>query len=394
MRSAGIPCPRATHYRLLRNGSEVGLNGEGATGWSDNLVDPGQTYRYRVKAYRHTGILGEEHIGSSESVFVTTPSAEQWAQEEIGPWGAVSNPLIDGGGALHLMHCSLTTGSRYLKHADGAWTEERVGHICSDPQLAFGPDGRLHAIRRSGKKLLYLRQEAGGWTTTLVTPELSSKSDISLAVTTDGAVHVAYVREHFGLWYATNASGAWADRQVDDDHNMGRHAMVANDRVHLLFHADGVLFDWTNASGDWQIEEAGSVKDYVLAGQVQGDIGGAIDADGVLHVVTYGEESIEHLTRDALGWSQEAIETHIGHRGGVSVAIDAQGALHVSYQSLWSDLKYATNASGGWESVYLAAFGIVGAINGVAVDSAGLVHVVYRDDTENVVLLLRGRMYP
>ncbi|MHC4450470.1 MAG: hypothetical protein ACYS0E_10105 [Planctomycetota bacterium] len=388
------PVPRATHYRLFRNGTEVGFNGENASGWGDNLVDPGQTYRYAVKAYRAGSYVGEEHLGSSETVVVTTPSAANWAREEIGPWGGASNVLIDSDDVLHLVHCSRTTDLRYMTHAAGAWTETTLGDVCSDVRQAFGPHGRLHVIYRRGKQLLYLQQEAGGWTTEEIAADLSSRSDISLAVTAGGTVHVAYVKEHFGLQHAVLAGGAWVQQQVDDDPRLWKHAMFADERVHLLFYADGVLFDWTDASGDWSIEVAGSVKDYSLALQVHGGIGGAIDGDGVLHVVTYGEESIEHLTRDAAGWSQEAIEPHISHRGGVSVAIDAQGALHVSYEALFSDLKYATNASGGWESLFLAAAGLVGDVNSIAADSTGLVHVLYRDTTEGVLWLVRGRMFP
>jgi hypothetical protein len=42
----------------------------------------------------------------------------------------------------------------------------------------------------------------------------------------------------------------------------------------------------------------------------------------------------------------------------------------------------------------LAAAGLVGDVNSIAVDSTGLVHVLYRDTTEGVVWLVRGRMFP
>jgi hypothetical protein len=70
-----------------------------------------------------------------------------------------------------------------------------------------------------------------------------------------------------------------------------------------------------------------------------------------------------------------------------SLAVEASGRLHISYQhGTNSDLKYATCAAGctlaaNWQTVTVDAPGIVGSYTSLAVAGSGRVHVSYFDNT-------------
>ena len=74
----------------------------------------------------------------------------------------------------------------------------------------------------------------------------------------------------------------------------------------------------------------------------------------------------------------------------LSIAMDANGHAHISYQDQNKDLKYATNASGAWQYSFIAANGSVGAHSQIRVDSMGKVHIAYTDETSGTVKLAIG----
>jgi len=67
-----------------------------------------------------------------------------------------------------------------------------------------------------------------------------------------------------------------------------------------------------------------------------------------------------------------------------SIAVDAGGSVHISYFDYTNrDLKYATNASGSWQTYTVDSAGDVGEYTSIAVDAGGHCHISYYDDTHD-----------
>ncbi|NUO08104.1 MAG: hypothetical protein HUU08_05380 [Candidatus Brocadia sp.] len=65
-----------------------------------------------------------------------------------------------------------------------------------------------------------------------------------------------------------------------------------------------------------------------------------------------------------------------------SIKVDSSGKAHISYYDCTnSALKYATNASGSWETRTLDSSGNIGGYAAIAVDTSDKTHISYYDDT-------------
>jgi uncharacterized repeat protein (TIGR02543 family) len=65
-----------------------------------------------------------------------------------------------------------------------------------------------------------------------------------------------------------------------------------------------------------------------------------------------------------------------------SIAVDTNNKAHISYLlSGYSDLRYATNGSGSWETSTIDSAGISGACSSIALDTNNKVHISYLDFT-------------
>jgi len=68
-------------------------------------------------------------------------------------------------------------------------------------------------------------------------------------------------------------------------------------------------------------------------------------------------------------------------RYDTSIALDSNDRVHISYyDDTNEDLKYATNASGSWQTYTIDSGGAVGEYTSIAIDSNDKVHISYFDD--------------
>jgi len=95
-----------------------------------------------------------------------------------------------------------------------------------------------------------------------------------------------------------------------------------------------------------------------------------------------GTQAIDSPELDETSWMKGIIDSESEVSNVISVAIDLDGYLHVSYYNLnGQDLLYTTNAGGTWETEVVDSLGNVGRHNSLAVDSNGKVHISYYDST-------------
>lgn len=106
----------------------------------------------------------------------------------------------------------------------------------------------------------------------------------------------------------------------------------------------------------------------------------AIDADNHPHIA-YGGDHLYYAYHDGSSWHYETVDPSYYVGWNASIALDASGHVHISYEDHYNfDLKYATNASGSWVATTVVSYGWVGFNSSIAVDASGHVHISYCDE--------------
>ncbi|MBI4838908.1 MAG: hypothetical protein HY806_07185, partial [Nitrospirae bacterium] len=151
--------------------------------------------------------------------------------------------------------------------------------------------------------------------------------DTSIAVDSNDKVHISYYdATNEDLKYVTNASSAIVISTIDSDGGAYLSmAIDSNDKLHIAYvdttPSNDILKYATNASGNWVI-----------------------------------------TTIDSIGLTYPGVYTNTG------IALDLNNKVHISYYNAADkDLKYATNAGGGWVTATVDSTGDTGIYNSIAV---------------------------
>ena len=207
-------------------------------------------------------------------------------------------------------------------------------------------------------------------------PTSSSDRAIGLAYDAEGAAHICYHDAiEKDLRYATDATGIWASEVVDANDKASIHCSVAVDGsgVHIAYWG-GMETGPRVASGS-----AGAFESVLVEpgpGTQLGRYGMLVAGDGGLHMAYGGGTKVRYASQGPEGWTAEPA----GSTGGYHVALTlgAGGASHVAYtyHGWKKELRYATNATGGWATLALDTAN-AGWFPSMAVDADGHVHISY-----------------
>ncbi len=100
-------------------------------------------------------------------------------------------------------------------------------------------------------------------------------------------------------------------------------------------------------------------------------------------------EASPPLTRSYVKWGVEVLDREGDVGRNNSIAVDADGAVHIIYfDSTNKDLKYATDTGGIWQIATIDSAGDVGEYCSMALDSYGNVHAVYLEMTNHSLLYI------
>ena len=224
--------------------------------------------------------------------------------------------------------------------------------------------------------------------------------DTSMAVDSNGKLHISYYDATNGdLKYATNVDGSWAKYTLDSAGDVGAFSSIAVDssnKIHISYQ-DYTNFDLryaTNAGGIWVI--------YVLdsTSQVFGQTSIAVDSNDNVHICYTDVSGENEYEECVLMYATNARDGnwgvyHVIYMGPLawdsSMTIDSRDNVHVSFYYSWgADLFYGmiefrTFPIPGYyyTHVYPPEYtpGVQGQDNSVAVDSNGMVHISYYDES-------------
>ena len=332
-----------------------------------------------------------------------TSANEGWRVQTVDESGSTDSGnyhalVLDGSGHAHTAFLDGETNRMtYATNTSGRWAAERLGaaDTSENPSLAVDGNGKIHIVHAHADGLVYSTNASGSWAEESLTA-LGSGSAFhpSLALDRSGKAHLGYRDPQTNqARYAHNSGGTWSMKTVGtgvhDSSNISL-ALDGNDKVHLLYYdADSSVGEYAfNLTGTWQ---------YDRTVPQAGDL--VIDANGKAHISSQYREKLfpdrpdneeyrlglMYTTNASGGWTSEKIDTggysHLAGYGN-SIAVDANGKAHISYQKagdVYWFLTYATNVSGQWKlrDVSTVEWGTKGATS-IALDQNGLVHLSYR----------------
>lgn len=222
----------------------------------------------------------------------------------------------------------------------------------------------------------------------------------SIAVDSDGAVHISYYDvTNENLKYATNRTKSWTILTLDHINTVGKYTSIAvdsDDKVHISYHycawnvagycVPGELKYATDKLGGWNL--------YVIDSHTYGDIGLytsiAVDSNNKVHISYFDNyefdfgsglisyRDLKYATNKSGVWQVETVDSSGDTGYWTSIALDSNNNVHISYyDSTNGDLKYATNASGSWQTFTLDSTNNVGSYSSIAIDSLDAVHISY-----------------
>jgi len=365
-------------------------------------------------------------VDSSDNVYISysydnylklaTNASGSWAIETVDSNGWVSENTsiaVDSSDSVHISYGDSSSGYpnylfnlKYATNASGSWVIEIVdsnGWVGENTSIAVDFSGGVHISYGDYTNYPYFYPKyatnaSGSWVTEIVDDSgvLQSISKTSIAVDSSDNVHIGYVYERyfpssaspkFYLKYSSNSSGSWVTETVDSGGKAGRYASVAidsTDNVHISYVTDQGLMHKTNASGSWVAEIVDS------GGSWSNSI--ATDSRDNVHIsysycYSYNRNcELKYATNASVSWVTEIVDDDECFSSN-SIVVDSSDKVHIRYLSYYEDkaypnyyLKYATNASGSWVTETV----LVGAAredsgNSIAIDSAGKVHIAYRD---------------
>lgn len=251
-------------------------------------------------------------------------------------------------------------GPWYSNSDPTPWIQERVTAGQDTPsRLAIGATGAAH--------LTYVRLDSGAETGTWYASNASSGSwqhrwltreDKGAGVDVDstGAAHVAFRDrldlsrpETAGIYYATNASGAWVTERLTADtafEDVQCISLVVDseDKVHIVYgiRAGNVLHR-SNPDGTWVRRVIPGIDECPRLD---------LDPAGVLHVLGVHyltpHYSLRYLTSadDGATWSTQKLATS-GFFHSFDVAADGAGDAHIAFTAD-ELIQYLTNETEAW----------------------------------------------
>ncbi|MBI4833536.1 MAG: hypothetical protein HY811_01785 [Planctomycetes bacterium] len=311
--------------------------------------------------------------------------------------------VVDTTNKIHISFDDTT--HRLLKYATnitGTWnitTIDTIGAAGGLSSLAIDNNNKVHISYQHSdiKSLKYATNITGTWSTYIIdTPAEGLRgTKTSLALDTNNKVHICYVANSAcELRYATNITGAWTVTTLDggiiDPDGAASIALDSNNNIYISYWKGNDLRYATNLSGSWVSSVINSGPAQTSEGNNMASIG--IDTNNKAHIcyfVNLPYSDIRYTTNVSGDWVSSTVDGTGDVGRWNSIALDSNNKVHISYwegsdthfQSLSTNLKYASNVSGSWQIDTIDSQ--VGMCNSIMVDTNNKVHISYFGLTNN-----------
>lgn len=372
--------------RVYRNGELDNSATDGPSGATDTHLKPGTQYCYQVTVASSTG----GGTASSNQSCATTAPLAGWNIETVDQAPPLALAL-DPQGREHVGYCGLAGVVYQVQQTDGSWSLTTVdpGVACFAVSLGVGGDGSAYMVYadQDSDSLKYATDVSGNWVVSII-PGAEGAEFYDLAIDNGGHAHVVFelftghAPDCFQIIYASNSSGTWQDTVVAATQAYPVIAADAAGMAHIAFlgeqAADGSypVHYLTDASGAWTDVVAASSADPKSL------VALTVDGAGHAHLVYKSQTGLEYLSDRSGSWQTTQVDSFdpAGSEDDsygaydVSIALDNSGRAHMSYEDTSGNLKYASPAGQGWDTLYVDTLGTQ---NTLCLDAAGHAHIAY-----------------
>ncbi len=247
--------------------------------------------------------------------------------------------------------------------ARAGWTDQTVDGSApngSAVSLAVQGPGRVHLVYQNTamNELDYASSVYGmsPWTIQKAYgPEENVGSASAIAVGSDGAVRVSYYGQYnHETGYTTDLSGTWQSQSLVTGQGYAGTAVTVDDNDHTyVAGTDGALYLATDTAGTL-------VKTTVLDGSdtaipADGVSAVLVSPAGIVSIVYTSGANVCVASNESGYYTSRTIGTMSIDCHTAAVTLDADGYVHAAYVDLFNNMKYATNASGAWQSTFVGS---------------------------------------
>lgn len=274
---------------------------------------------------------------------------------DVGWWSSL---VLDTAGRPHIGYIDWTNKAlKYVYYDGSSWVVETVsgaGYVVRGISLALDDQDRPHISYCTGEdgwsicsELRYAWHDGTTWITTTVDSRLDVGYHSSLALDAAAQPHIAY-NGVSGLTYAYFDGTTWITTTVGYG---GAPSLVldAADWPHIAYASADLRYTYYNGTNwvsedVWELGETTCCTSLVLDSTGQPHIAWCAGYHPATSVLWYA-------ARDGAGWHVERLDwgdgPFAGGPGGSSLALDATGNPHISYDDL-GKLRYAHHDGAAW----------------------------------------------
>jgi hypothetical protein len=385
--TAEAPNPSYTIlYQVYRVGGAVPLRQSSLTSFQDLDLAATTQYCYVIQA-----VLANQfgtplfNSGKSNDLCLTTQGVANWPTVTVGSGSFVSLALNAAG--RNLLSFRNAGGVQFATDAGGALALQTIdagagaGESTAIAVSGAGAANVLYLDNTPTFPLRYATNRSGAWAASIVDPQ--TIPGYALAMDGAGNAHAVYRRDQANIRYATNAGGTWLSTPLLISGIPRSAAVDGAGAVHIVVTegACGVRYVKL-AAGFWTdiFSDAGTTCGASMT----------LDSGGFAHLAYFKANILYHATNRSGAFVVTPVDSLPSTPGvdvNPSIAVDANFHAHISYQDRNADLKYATNAGGSWQSIYVAAAGMLADHHQIRVDAAGNAHIAYTDASTGTVKL-------
>ena len=326
-------------------------------------------------AYKNVTHDGEAYTWTTSTVNFVTSSG--W-DPSIG---------VDSNGTVHIVHVILDSDELWHSTYDGStWSHAKIRNCdCRNIDLVIDSNDNVHIAHYNNDYLLYSMYDGTSWTNNWSTNNVEN-DQISIALDANDNPHISYSRDG----YICNAAllsyydgSSWVTVTLDTTSTyIGCDSSIAIDSngfVHVAYrhHGNMDMLIASNISGSWQrysVDNGNGVGYHSAM---------AVDSNDELHLV-YSSNAAGNTVYYADGASASAwtVSSQGTSRNTFSMFIDQFDIIHISEYKGNSDLGYSMVMPGGSrQSMIVDGVGDVGSENDIFVDDNNMVHMAYYDSS-------------
>jgi hypothetical protein len=313
--------------------------------------------------------------------------------DSTGSVGYNSSIAVDANEKVHISYIDLTNEKlKYMTNSTGSWVTWAIGSAGnSRTGIAVDANGKCHivydgtggdlkyATDATGTGMSYLL-ESGAWSGLL--------GGNAIALDSYGKAHISYFKvSDFDLKYAANASGTWLTSILVNGGALGAFpaystsiGVDSNNGIHISYYDDAApdsIQYITNMTGSWVVTTIDTIG---FAAGWRTSL--AVDSNNKIHISYYDwtNDALKYATNASGTWQTEIVDKSSGGVNNAALAIDKANGnqVHMVYSS-YSGFKYATKSAGTWQISKIDESWMGG--GSIAIGSSSI-HVSYQDGVE------------